>query len=282
MSDGPQNGGLLPAPQFLQRLVDGAFDRAQSLEPRRPSLFERPTLDVADTVEHAPDFTLDEDSIRRSAPAGEVAESIPRGRVSPDNDRLIPSRWRADDDRSIESTQQAKGDRAHETVDASLRPAKPVPQRPAERLQGVRDAASVPALLPAKIDMHVESDRTVRPADALVRDTSDVSIVPAPASGVFSRPHSNIDGLDADSHTPLPDRRDGGVLEPIGSVNRDGRRPLHAAAPAVAVPGPVVNVTIGRIEVRVAPAQPSPRRQRSEPPKPMSLDQYLQKRGAQR
>ena len=44
----------------------------------------------------------------------------------------------------------------------------------------------------------------------------------------------------------------------------------------------LTNVTIGRIEVRVAPAQPSPRRQRSEPPKPMSLDQYLQRRGAQR
>jgi len=44
----------------------------------------------------------------------------------------------------------------------------------------------------------------------------------------------------------------------------------------------VVNVTIGRIEVRALPSPPVPARRRSERPKPLGLDDYLKQRGAGR
>lgn len=282
MSDAPQNGRFASAPHFLQRIVDGAFDRVQSLEPRRPSLFERPTFDVADTVERAADSIVEEDSIRRSAPVGDAAKWTPRGRASLGDAGLIPGRWRADDDRPIESAQLAKSDRAPGRADRAVQPAEAAPRPPSETSRGVLDARPVPALLPATIDMHVVGDRPTRAGNAPAHDTGDVSMVPAPEFGILSRPRVEVDGLHADPPTPFPDRRDRSLLAPTGLVNRDERHPLHAAAAAGAVPGPVVNVTIGRIEVRVAPAQPSPRRQRSEPPKPMTLDQYLQRRGGQR
>jgi hypothetical protein len=65
----------------------------------------------------------------------------------------------------------------------------------------------------------------------------------------------NVDGLHADSRSPLrtvaAERP-----EPTGPVERDERRPMHAAAAAIT--SPVVNVTIGRIEVRVASASVPP------------------------
>jgi hypothetical protein len=282
MSDAPQNGGM-PAPHFLQRLVDGAFDLVRSLEPRRPSLFERPSFDVADTVEHALNSIVDEGAIRRSAPAGDGTDwTPPRGRASTANAELISDRWRADDDRSIEAAQGAMPDRARETVDRARQPAEPTPQWRSERSQGVRDARPVPALLVANVDLDVQRDLSAHTADAPAHDTRDVSIVPTPELGTLVGPHVDVGGLHADPPTPLPDRRHRLHVDLPGAVDRTARDSLQAGAVAAAVPEPVVNVTIGRIEVRVAPVQPSPRRQRVEPPKPMSLDQYLQRRGGQR
>jgi hypothetical protein len=282
MSDGPQNGPPASSRRFLQHIVDGAFDRMHLLEPRRPSLFERPTLDVADAEEQAADSLGEEEAIRLSVPAGDVAEWTARGPELPGSFDRDHHRWCSDDDRSIEPVQRATIHRARAMTDRAVQPAEPTPQSPSERLQGVRDARPVPALLPATIDMHVEGDRPPRAAGVPAHDTSDVSIARVPEFGILSTPPIDVDGLHADRQPRRPDRRDSSAPEDIGLVNRDGRQPLHAAAAAAAAPGPVVNVTIGRIEVRVAPAQPSRPRQPFEPPKPMSLDQYLRKRGGQR
>jgi hypothetical protein len=43
---------------------------------------------------------------------------------------------------------------------------------------------------------------------------------------------------------------------------------------------PVVNVTIGRVEVRQPPAPPAPPPARSSGPRPLSLDEYLERRNS--
>ena len=279
MSDAPQKGQITPEPRFLQRIVDGAFDRVRPLEPRRPSLFERPTVDVADTVERAADsIANEEDGIRRSDPT-DVSRRTSRDRASQDQAALISSQSRADDDRSGESAQRAKGDRAREAADRALQPAEPTPRLASERLPDVRDARPLLSLQPVNIDLVVPRDRPPHTAPP-AHGTGDLPIVPAAEVGILSGPRVNVDGLHADSRPLLPDRRDRNAPEPTGPVRRDERHPMHAAAAVVT--RPVVNVTIGRIEVRVASAQPSRRPQRSEPPKPMSLDQYLQRRGEPR
>lgn len=51
--------------------------------------------------------------------------------------------------------------------------------------------------------------------------------------------------------------------------------PVRAAAPAVE---PVIQVTIGRIEVRATQPAPQPSRPRSAAPNAMSLEEYLRRR----
>jgi hypothetical protein len=43
-------------------------------------------------------------------------------------------------------------------------------------------------------------------------------------------------------------------------------------------PAPVVNVTIGRVEVRPPPTPPPPPPVRAPGPRPLSLDEYLERR----
>jgi translation initiation factor IF-2 len=54
--------------------------------------------------------------------------------------------------------------------------------------------------------------------------------------------------------------------------------PAEAARPAADQPAPVIEVTIGRVEVRAAPAARAPRR---EPP-PLPLADYLERRSSGR
>jgi hypothetical protein len=72
------------------------------------------------------------------------------------------------------------------------------------------------------------------------------------------------------------------VVEPPTLRHRPERQPLHADVPIVSAE-PVVNVTIGRVEIRAVQA-PSIARQRTEPygVKPMSLGGYLKQRGGGR
>ena len=71
------------------------------------------------------------------------------------------------------------------------------------------------------------------------------------------------------------------VLEPTTAPYRPTREGFPVEMPE-AHPAPVVNVTIGRIEVRAAPA-PAPRQStEARGPKPMSLDEYLKQRGSGR
>ncbi len=73
------------------------------------------------------------------------------------------------------------------------------------------------------------------------------------------------------------------VLEPTTAPYRPTREGFPVEMPE-AHPAPVVNVTIGRIEVRAAPAPSTSPRQSTEArgPKPMSLDEYLKQRGSGR
>jgi hypothetical protein len=81
---------------------------------------------------------------------------------------------------------------------------------------------------------------------------------------------------------PVRDRSNRTVVEPARVAPPVRHDWLPARAASTPAPEPVVNVTIGRIEVRVAPAAQTPARQRPEGAKPMGLDQYLRQRGGRR
>jgi hypothetical protein len=96
------------------------------------------------------------------------------------------------------------------------------------------------------------------------------------ASEASPRPIGRWAGLPDDSGPPaLAAQRI--VVEPP-RVRQPPQSERLRAQPAAPDPEPVVNVTIGRIEVRAAHALPGPARQRSQGPRPLSLDDYLRQR----
>lgn len=65
------------------------------------------------------------------------------------------------------------------------------------------------------------------------------------------------------------------VVEPATAPHRPAGAPL----PVAADPAPVINITIGRVEVRAVSTPPAPRRPEARGPRPMTLDEYLKQRG---
>ena len=59
-------------------------------------------------------------------------------------------------------------------------------------------------------------------------------------------------------------------------------RDLTSAPPTAEQPAPVINVTIGRVEVRAVQASAGKPRIEASTPKPLSLDDYLKQRGGNR
>jgi hypothetical protein len=71
-----------------------------------------------------------------------------------------------------------------------------------------------------------------------------------------------------------------GLAVPEISAQPEAFRPARAAPPAAEAEGPVIEVTIGRVEVRATPPREEPRRQRARARgrPPMPLDEYLRQR----
>ncbi len=83
----------------------------------------------------------------------------------------------------------------------------------------------------------------------------------------------------------LPPTPASGVVQVVPAWSREASQPLRASMPArepsaaIAAAPPRVQVTIGRLEIRAATAQPEPPRHQAKPPPAMSLDDYLTDRG---
>ncbi len=70
------------------------------------------------------------------------------------------------------------------------------------------------------------------------------------------------------------------VVEALTTRRRSAPEQARVEAPAAAEATPVINVTIGRVEVRAVPTPPQ--RTEDRGPRPMSLEEYLKRRGGGR
>lgn len=256
---------------FLGRIVDKALGRDGGLRPRVPSLFE--------PVFHAGIGTAE--GSQAAAATGEAADDKLPPLREHDGVRLRPARvTEAQPDQPV----------------IRSRPPEPAPLA-ASRTEAV-SASPVPFAA-----AHVPS------AVALpsIRDDYDTSALPHPAAahvpyaGAGDARRSAAVGPSVAAtadETASSDRRlrQNGALTPSFDRNAHAiaaepqavvhRRPAaqqsHPEHSAVGME-PVVNVTIGRIEVRAA-VQPAsaPRRIEARGQRPMSLDDYLKRRGSGR
>jgi hypothetical protein len=241
---------------FLDRLAARAIGSETALSPRLPSLFEplqrAPIMSPADAGE-VPSHHHD---MASAAPAVPVAAPSPReparaaGSVEPGAARIVPV-----DRAASPAPARAAANPPREPMPSSPRVPAPVPSVVVEPsgtpVAPERQAVGSPLVQPRQVHVapaRQETARTPAPGGALL---------PAPAS-VFAATRTTSAGSGRT------------VTARAAAARTEGK--------AAAAVEPVVHVSIGRLEVRAAPAAAAPSRRREEP-RPSSLDDYLRQRG---
>lgn len=244
---------------FLDRLASRAIGREPMLEPRLPSLFE--------PAQHAPLISpkADETGVResrREADSATVGETFaPRANPAPAAQPAAtePVRRMAPRRDAAPSAPQASGD--------------PSPA-------AARAVAIAPTRSPVETDVHPQ------PTAATSLPLSHVVPAPVQPRGrhVVPSPPDVAQPSPAAVGVLLPSRPSGIASSRASDPGENGQRASatragHAAADAARhLPSePVVHVSIGRIEVRAAPAVTAAPRAR-DVARPSSLDDYLRQR----
>ena len=164
-------------------------------------------------------------------------------------------------------------------------PILPPPGVPAPVRRAERQAAPEPAApLPAERVRTLSVEPLAPPQDSPLADRGTEAEDQAARVPALSRPRQD---LGPQIEMAVPTRP-----EPLDEVEHPVRQPLatvvvrpqvREAPPAVPpdappdAPAPMIQVTIGRVEVRATPALPAPKKQAARAPA-VSLDAYLQRR----
>lgn len=241
---------------FLDRLAARAIGGESTLAPRLPSLFEplqrAPAMPLADEGE-APAPRRDAGA---AAPAVPIATPSPRelARATEPAERIAAS--------------VAPADRMATPV-----PARAVASSPHEPMAPPRimptpahSAVAEQSVTPVALERPVASPSPVPPRQVRVAPTPQETarapapngvLLPAPVP-VFAMPRA------------APARSERNVAAQTAAARAESKAAVAAE--------PVVHVSIGRLEVRAAPAAAAPPRRR-DGPQPSSLDDYLRQRG---
>lgn len=242
---------------FLDRLAARAIGSETALAPRLPSLFEplqrTPIMPASDDAEASPPH-------REAGSAATVAST-----VAPTHSPQAPMTA------VMAGSRVASAAVGPVTVPA---PARVAASTPRTEVQPASIAAA-PAPSPV-IERPLASSTLLRPAEVVaplpVRPRQTRIVAEPPEAAVPPQPSS---GALLPASTPVF----GAAAAPVRSSHAVAMRPPAAPAGVGSLSTePVVHVSIGRLEVRAAPASAIPPRQRDGPP-PSSLDDYLRQRG---
>ncbi|TPG11049.1 hypothetical protein EAH75_08795 [Rhodanobacter glycinis] len=239
---------------FLDRLAARAIGSETALVPRMPSLFE----------------PLQRTSIM---PASDDGEAVPRHRETVSAATVTPTTAPT---RLPQAPVVAMTDAPHVApAEPVAAPPHAVADMPRAAVQPAPIAAAAPTPSPV-IGRPVASSTLLRPAEVsapLPVRPRQTRIAAEPTETVVpSQPSSG-------ALLPAPTPVFGAAAAPARSSNAAAFRPLAVQAGAGSSSGePVVHVSIGRLEVRAAPASTTPPRRR-DAPQPSSLDDYLRQRG---
>jgi hypothetical protein len=261
-------------PDFLARVIDSAFERAIPLEPRLPSLFEPPAFDGAAAVA----WSAEVEPRNKESAASELAEvELARERRAPrEASRGVPVSSELPL-AALELPSESPRRSAAEGVRAKVEPESRVPVKADARRDSRVEKAAEPKSPLADLP------RGALVAERVLSTTQGMQplLVPAPESRDPLDPAAQpVEDLREQRVAPaLPTRKIS--VEPPSVRHRSAADALYAEVSAPS-PEPVINVTIGRIEVRALQVQPASSRPRLEGPKPTSLGDYLKQRGAGR
>lgn len=288
---------------FLSRLVDKARGVDSAIEPRMPSLFEpvfrtdaMPEEDgreqAAPVIAHRPSVDGVEvatSANRRPSEQGASAQIVPRGKAV---------EWRDEAVRTTDVGHEFRREDEAPPPAATLLPARAATGAPAPAAPPDESDPAVRAEPPAVLVVdHIPREKRAGPSGpAAVRAHAELVAGKTPVirhaeaalnpSRAKPRARAKQDRGEEPAQLGVPVPETTAALIPRAVIMAEPKRPL-ASNPETPrgesgqePPPAVINVTIGRVEVRAV--QPPTGRSRVEPakPKPMSLDDYLKQRGS--
>lgn len=257
---------------FLGHLVALARGSAGTIAPRLPSLFE--PISPA----YAPEETDAGPAPLATAPsAPDAAGTAPHAKQPAAKQWATPHHdQRGSDD--VQPDAARRSDRVAPVTEPAAGPA-PVAVPPAP-------LARPTVLLPVPtrqggVERNDASEPLPRVTD---RTAPPLATREEPAASIRRSPGGTG---PAAAPAPAPKPVEGALLpQPVAvALPRTTLRPDAGPPPRVPEPeqaGPVINVTIGRVEVRAVPAAPARPRAEGMRPTPLSLDDYLKQRGGGR
>ena len=250
---------------FFNRIVEKARGAESAIAPRLPSLFEPlPGAAVApspDAEEPAPAVAAHELEAHRPTP------------MTPRNP--IMHELRPLTSHSVETAEQGNEFVPREN-DRPVRAAEVAPMGRLQPLPVVTRIVESPATRPneQKPDEKPESGVMRSDKTRLSRTWESEHEVPQP-----QQLHKEL-GVLMPKPAAIPVPFTIGMNAP--RVDSPTGRGFAANTPLAEQPAPVINVTIGRVEVRAAQAPTARPRANATKPKPLSLDDYLKQRGGGR
>ncbi len=260
---------------FLGQLIERSSDAGGALRPRVPSLFEP----VAWTAQRN-DFSGDDDTV--SAPEEETHLQM----TSTGESSIAPRTTENLGGRNADAARAVTGERA------TVRPGRTV-SSPNDRLSAVQSVTTTtetilkvvtdriahepPRAMPLPRSARIETtsgsprDRATRTESAPLEPKQEAQRIEE------TRPET------AFATIPLRHPPHQGVMAERSGVFDASRVPREQFFPGASDSTPVINVTIGRLEIRAvkdaaASAKPTP----AVGSQPMSLDEYLKQRGSGR
>ncbi|MHB1057962.1 MAG: hypothetical protein ACYC0F_08780 [Rhodanobacter sp.] len=242
---------------FLDRMAARAIGGETPLAPRLPSLFEplqrapvMPPVDEGEMPARGRDAGATTPVAQTAAPSprspAHARESMePRAaRIAPAERPALPTPARA-------------------AADAPRAPVPPSPQAASP----VRAIVADRAIAPPTPERPVTAASPVSPRQSHVAPSRQKAVpMPAPSGVLLPAPAPVFAATGA-----VPGRSERTVAARAAAARAESRA-------AAATGESVVHVSIGRLEVRAAPATAAPPRRREGPP-PASLDDYLRQRG---
>jgi len=269
-------------PDFLQRLVSRALEDDSAIEPRLPSLFEPPSVSSLD-----PGAAWQDESAY-------VAERAVEGRVGDGDVEVGQAKTGPTPGPGHDVLNAAATAMRVEPMPLAEQPGPPQPMPLSSQAAAAVRRRSAEHLAPKAVDVVVRElhppagDATPFEGRRLITGSDHREESPPRAS---SRDRSGRDErANPPVRTDLDDTR--GTLVPVSTAAAQRivvapqapyRPPRDEALAGPADAAPVVNVTIGRLEVRAMPAAATakPRSERRGA-QPMTLDDYFKQRRGER
>jgi len=259
---------------FLARMVERAGDRARSVLPRLPGLFEPAAVRPAGVYEPM-EFGAEMERV------GQRDRKSPSFRANPQE---APTQHTVDAGPHIAGGSRSHGDdnaaRAQKTADAE--------QTEHARVASRREVRTARQLPEQELQVPVRESQANPPRSAVLLAAAATTAIEAHAASSASRDRDQSADAGASQTRPsmpaerLDEERPTRVLIPqslVWTPSLAHSVPAHATGPSEdhAATAPVIHISIGRVEVRAAQPSAPAAKGRDKPHRPMSLDEYLKR-----